>query len=423
MKKILQYTAWLLILLYSSNAFSHPLPNTVIKINVGSKDMVLKLQVPLQDFEIAFKSNVTSNQNPLFFNYFSKHIQIKDKENKSWKMKFIDYKIQLTKADFVGKYKEIVFWLKFIPNKNSAVRDFTIYYDAIMHEIINHQALIYVNSDWENGIHNNSQQIGIIELDVPSNTIYPLHIFLEKGSTWKGFKSTVSLGMKHISEGTDHLLFLLVLLLSAPLLSDGKKWIGKGSTKYSLISILKITTAFTIGHSITLIIGTFGLLNLNTKVVEIVIAISILVTAIHILKPIFPKKEIYIASVFGLIHGLAFATILTNLNLETNKLILSLLGFNIGIELMQLLVILLVMPWLLLISSYKTYKLASFFGATMAGIASIAWIIERSTEKSNFISVYLQNSPNYSMYFVIGLALFSITIEINDKIVKKRSRE
>ena len=90
---------------------------------------------------------------------------------------------------------------------------------------------------------------------------------------------------------------------------------------------------------------------------------------------------------------------------------------------MQLLVILLVMPWLLLISSYKTYKLVSFFGATMAGIASIAWIIERSTEKSNFISVYLQNSPNYSMYFVIGLALFSITIEINDKIVRKRSSE
>jgi hypothetical protein len=419
MKKKLQNIGWLLLLFFSTTVFSHPLPNTVINLNVSATDMLMQIRVPLQDFEIAFKSSVTTNQNILFFNYFSKHVQIKDKENKCWKIEFKSYKIQTTKADFVGKYKEIVFWLKFIPNKNSDIRDFTIYYDAIMHEIINHQAIIYVNSDWKNGIHNNSQQIGIIELDVVSNRIYPLHISLERGSTWKGFKSMVSLGMKHISEGTDHLLFLLVLLISAPLLTDGKKWIGKGGTKYSLISILKIATAFTIGHSITLIIGTFGLLNPNTKAVEIVIALSILVTAIHTIKPLFANKEIYIASAFGLIHGLAFATILTNLNLETNKLILSLLGFNIGIELMQLLFILLVMPWLLLISSYKTYKIVSFFGATMAGTASIAWIIERSTEKSNFISVYLQNSPNYSMYFVVGLALFSIT----NKIVKKSPGE
>jgi HupE / UreJ protein len=414
MKKKTLHSIFFFILSFIANA--HPLPNTVVNLNVQSKNMLMKIQVPLEDFEIAFKHKVTRNQNQLFSQYFSNHIQIKDKESRSWKMEFINYKIQSTEANFVGKYNEIVFWFKFIPNKNSNYKDFTIHYDAILHEISNHQALIYVNSDWENGIHNNSQQIGVIELDVASNTIYPLHISLEKGSNWKGFKSMVVLGMKHISEGTDHLLFLLVLLLSAPLLTDGKKWIGTGNTKYSLIRIIRIATAFTIGHSITLIIGSFGLLNPNTKPVEIIIAISILVTAIHTIKPIFPNKEIYIALAFGLIHGLAFATILTNLNLETNKLILSLLGFNIGIELMQLFAILLVMPWLLLISSYKTYKLVCFFGATIAGIASIAWIIERSTEKSNFISTHLQNSPNYAIYFVIGLAIFSITT----KIIKKK---
>jgi hypothetical protein len=137
MKKKLQHTAWLIILFFSSNAFSHPLPNTVININVASKDMLMKIQVPLQDFEIAFKSKVTINQKNLFSDYFSKHVKIEDENHQFWKLELIDYKIQSTKAEFVGKYNEIIFWLKFIPNKNSNYRDFTIHYDAIMHEIIN----------------------------------------------------------------------------------------------------------------------------------------------------------------------------------------------------------------------------------------------------------------------------------------------
>jgi hypothetical protein len=382
--------------------------------------MLMKIQVPLQDFEIAFKSRVAAHQNDLISLYFLKHIKIEDQNHQLWTQELLRYKVQSAQAAFVGRYKELVFWLKFIPNKDSNRRDFTIHYDAVLHEIINHQALIYVNSDWENGIHNSSQQIGIIELDVPSNTIYPLHISLEQGSNWKGFKSMVALGMKHISEGTDHLLFLMVLLLSAPLLTDGKKWTGLGSTKYSIIRMLKIATAFTVGHSITLAIGSFGFFHPNPKPVEILIALSILVTAIHLIKPIFPHKELYIASIFGLIHGLAFATILTSLTLETNRLLLSLLGFNIGIELMQVLVILLVMPWLLFIGSEKTYRLICYFGATIASIASIAWILERSTEQSNFISSYLQSSPTYSVYFVIGLALFSIGHKISTLFRKKR---
>lgn len=409
----------LITTLFCVNIFAHPLPNTVVNIKVQQQSMLFQIKVPLQDFEIAFKEKIKLNQPKLVVEYFKNHIIIEDKNNQFLKIELVNYNVQKTKAEMVGEYDEVIFNLRFFANKNVDIRNFTLHYDAIMHEIINVQAMVYVTSDWENGIHE-SQQIGVIGLDIPTNKIYPLHISLEKGSTWKGFKSMVGLGMKHISEGTDHLLFLLVLLLSAPILSNGKKWIGKGSTKYSLIRIIRIATAFTIGHSITLIIGSFGLLNPNTKPVEIIIALSILVTSIHTIKPIFPNKEIYIASIFGLIHGLAFATILTNLNLETNKLILSLLGFNIGIELMQLLVIFIVMPWLLLISSYKTYKLVSFFGATIAGIASIAWIIERSTEKSNFISTYLQNSPNYSIYFVIGLAIFSITNKITTTIIKKK---
>ena len=405
-------------LLFSSLLFSHPLPNTVVNLNVQSKNIIMTIQIPLEDFEIAYKSKVTENQNLLLANYFSKHIKIEGANHQFWKMKFNNYQIKKANAAFVGDYKEIQFELQFSTSKNANYRDFTIHYDAIMHEITNHQALVFVNADWENGIHEQAQQIGIIELDVPTNTIYPLHISLEKGSTWKGFKSMITLGMKHISEGTDHLLFLLVLLLSAPLISINKKWVYNGKIKYTIVKILKIITAFTIGHSITLIIGTLTTFNPNSKPVEILIAFSILITAIHALKPIFPNKEIYVACGFGLIHGMAFATILKELHLTTSKLTLSLLGFNLGIEIMQLITIILVMPWLIILSKFKIYKWVRITGALFAIIASIAWLVERYTEKPNFISVPIQNSANYSIWVVLGLACFTFTFLIINKIIK-----
>jgi hypothetical protein len=371
-------------LLFSIFVFSHPLPNTVVNLNVQSKNIIMTIQIPLENFEIAYKSKVTGKQNLQLANYFSEHIKIEDRNHRSWKMKFIAYQINKTKADFVGDYKEIQFNLQFSPKISTNFRDFTIHYDAVMHEITNHQALIFVKTDWENGIHEQAQQIGIIELDVATNTIYPLHISLEKGSNWKGFKSMIALGMKHISEGIDHLLFLLMLLISAPLISINKKWVYNGEIKYTVIQILKIITSFTVGHLITLLIGTLTTFNPNSKLVEILIAFSILITAIHVIKPIFPKKEIYVASGFGLIHGMAFATILKELQLNTDKLVLSLLGFNIGIELMQLIVIILVLPLFVFVSKFKIYKLIRILSASIAIILSIVWLIERYTEKINF---------------------------------------
>ena len=415
MKMQFQKLIYAISLLFTSLLIAHPLPNTVVYLNLQSNSTFMTIRIPLQDFEIAFKNKVTKNQNLLFTKYFLKHIKIKDSNYKTWQMEFVDYKIQPTEAAFVGKYDEIEFTLNFIPSKNTNARDFTIYYDAILHEITNHQALLYVNSDWDNGIHQNSQQIGIIALDVPTNKIYPLHISLEKGSIWKGFKSMIALGIKHISEGTDHLMFILVLLLSAPLISSNNKWVKNQSIKATIIKIVKIITAFTIGHSITLIIGSLTTFNLNPKPIEILIAFSILCTALNAIKPIFNAKEVYIACGFGLIHGMAFATLLKELHLDTNKLVLSLLGFNIGIELMQLFVIVLVMPWIVILSTYKIYKYVRVTGALLASIAALAWLCERCTNQSNNIAVFLQNNLQNGLWFIFGLACFTIIITVTQK--------
>ena len=73
-----------------------------------------------------------------------------------------------------------------------------------------------------------------------------------------GFISIFRLGMRHIAEGTDHLLFLLVLFLPAPLIAVGSRWAGLADMRSSVLRILKIVTAFTVGHSITLALAAFG---------------------------------------------------------------------------------------------------------------------------------------------------------------------
>ncbi len=109
------------------------------------------------------------------------------------------------------------------------------------------------------------------------------------------FSSLFRLGMRHIAEGTDHLLFLLVLLLPAPLLVSGLRWGPPSGVRQSLLRILGIVTAFTIGHSITLSLAALNAVNVPSRPVEVLIAVSILVSAVHACRPIFPGKEAWIA--------------------------------------------------------------------------------------------------------------------------------
>lgn len=185
------------------------------------------------------------------------------------------------------------------------------------------------------------------------------------------------LGMHHIADGTDHLLFLLALLLPAPLLVAGRNWGLSVGTRQSLLRILSIVTAFTIGHSITLTLAAQGAVNVPTRPVEVLIAISILLSAVHAFRPIFPGKEALIAGFFGLIHGLAFAATLGRLGLERWERLAGILAFNLGIETMQMLVVAGILPSLILMSRTRAYPVLRIGGAVFAGVASAGWIVQR----------------------------------------------
>jgi hypothetical protein len=125
--------------------------------------------------------------------------------------------------------------------------------------------------------------------------------------------------------------------------------------------------------------------------VEVLIAVSILVSATHALRPLFPGKEAGISAFFGLIHGLAFGATLSALGLGRWERVAGILAFNLGIETMQLIVVAAVMPVLILMSRTRAYSVCRVGGALVAGVASVGWIAERLFHLPNLAGVVANN--------------------------------
>jgi len=202
---------------------------------------------------------------------------------------------------------------------------------------------------------------------------------LGNGSTLSELGTYVADGVKHIAIGVDHILFLVALLLPAVLIRDGRRWLPVTDMRTAFWSVLKIVTAFTIAHSITLSLASLNVVRLPSRLVESLIAASVLATAVDNIWPFLPRKRWLVAFSFGLIHGFGFASVLADLNLPNSSLLLSLLGFNVGVEIGQLILVALVIPLAYASrrsTAYPRYALQT--GSIAIAALSLGWLVERS---------------------------------------------
>ncbi len=177
----------------------------------------------------------------------------------------------------------------------------------------------------------------------------------------------IQLGIEHILTGYDHLLFLLALIALG------------GALPY----LLKVITAFTVAHSITIALTTFGILKLPVQIIESGIALSIVLVALENIWRRFnaPKLERgrwLVVFAFGLLHGMGFAGILQELEVPSSNLPQAILGFNIGVELGQLAM---VIPAFLLLSWFKKIRWnmpVQYAASAVAMLAGGYWFIERA---------------------------------------------
>lgn len=411
-------TLFFAILFFTSTLFAHPSPNTLIFLDIKANGVAAELRLPVIELGTALSPSAPKTAEQLLGNftdslklYLQSHITPLSMDGQKWSVEVGDMVLEeVENAQERNSLQDIIvkIWLK--PPTGASSRQFILNYDVVMHQVVTHSALVSIRQDWETGIvTEHPAEVGIIAVEPRNNQVFPLTISLESKGLWGGFKSMVGLGMKHISEGTDHLLFLLTLLLAAPLLISGTQWGNFGGTRYAFMRLVKIITAFTIGHSLTLLAGAVGVLRLPSQPIEVLIAISILVSAIHAIRPIFPNREMYVAAGFGLIHGLAFANTLSDLDLDTKAMTLSILGFNIGIEIQQLFVVALTVPSLILLSKQpKVYDIVRIGSSILAGIAAIAWVFQRISGKNSFITEGVENVFAYSRWLILGLASLAV---------------
>ena len=407
-------TRLLLAICAAQLIYAHQQPTTLVVLDVGSDRVSMNLHVPLSELELAFGRDVTQRPErtiqvwgPAFKGYLFDHIQPLTAAGQPWSVQVLDMTVGSAAQTQSGPFQEVFVQLSLIPPAGASLRNFSLHYDVIMHQVVTHKALVSVHSDWASG-RAEPTQVGVIAVNTGTGRIEPLAIQLGEGNWWAGFKGMVSLGAQHIRAGTDHLLFLIVLLLPATLTVSGREWGNFGGSHYSLVRLVKIVTAFTLGHSPTLLAGALHWLALPQQPVEVLIACSILVTAIHAIRPIFPGREAQIAAGFGLVHGLAFATVLADLKLTAGPLALSIFGFNLGIELMQLFVIGCTVPWLILLSMTPAHRWVRIGGAVLAGIAAVGWIVNRVSGESNGIERLMTTVTSFSPLGILILALIAI---------------
>jgi hydrogenase/urease accessory protein HupE len=181
------------------------------------------------------------------------------------------------------------------------------------------------------------------------------------GSNLHTFEQFVVLGMEHIATGYDHLAFLLGLLIATS----------------SLRSLVKVVTSFTVAHSITLALATFDIVVLPSRFTESMIAASIIYVAVENLIRGRAIERYRITFLFGLIHGFGFSNVLREMQLPRANLALSLFSFNLGVEIGQVVFVVLLFPVIedLVASGWK--RLRPAVSVTIACLAAF-WFVQRA---------------------------------------------
>jgi HupE / UreJ protein len=202
---------------------------------------------------------------------------------------------------------------------------------------------------------------------------------LQAPYAWQTLRQYIVEGVWHIWIGFDHILFLMSLLLPAVLVWRQGMW--RPATRFgeAFWDVFKIVTSFTVAHTITLSLATLGAIELPSRWVESAIAASVMLAALNNVFPLVHGRRWTVAFGFGLIHGFGFASVLADLGLPQQTLLLALVGFNVGVECGQLAIVALFLP--LAYAARRTWlyqKLILVLGSLLIVLIALAWFSERA---------------------------------------------
>ena len=395
--------ATLLTLIPAASAQAHSVDSSTIAVRLTDDSAEATVSVALETLDetlgtsYATATELTEGQVEVITEYIDEHLTVTGTDGTTWSETYSDAVVESVEG--IQSFSVDVTFDTGAVDPSSLVID----YDGIIESDASHEAVV-VLTDATGSI----STPGVITASDGTLAI--------GDAVEPGLIDMISYGFHHVLSGADHLLFLTTLLLVAPLVvTRGRRWVPRGGFERSLRIVVSVVTAFTIGHSLTLIAAALDWIALPSGPVEILVAASVAVAALHAIRPLIHGGEVLIAGLFGLVHGLAFAGILTVLGFDGTLSLLTLLAFNVGVELAQLTTVALVFPSIYVISR------TSWGTRIRTGIALVAltaagfWILDRTGVLTSPITGLEETLIDNSWATVAVLAGIAVTAWLTNR--------
>lgn len=250
----------------------------------------------------------------------------------------------------------------------SAPAQLTVDYQLLMASDPRHQGLLRL-------------QVGDLVRPAVFTANSPTQVFaLRSPGRWQGLVADLRSGLWHIWTGVDHLLFLLCLLVPAVLVGAPASGTGTGVATWRpvLLEVLKVVSAFTLAHSITLSAAALHWISLPARLTESMIAASVVLAAGLNLRPVALARRWQAAFGFGLIHGFGLASAMDDMVVPADGLLPTLLAFNLGVEAGQLAVVAALLPLAYALRQRAWYTPVVLRGGSLlVGMVALLWLVER----------------------------------------------
>jgi len=315
---------------------------------------------------ISAEDGLTPEQEESLKQYMASHLSIGDIDG--------EYPLTFVDVNFMEEVQQYLVMHFVLDSPLPAPDELTITYSAIMHAIPEHRGGFHFEYNYRTGVEDNHTQLSSIH--APGRETAQLST--KNNNRMRQLVNFISEGIEHIWIGIDHILFLVTLLLTSVLVRKGRDWQPTDGLKEAVWNVVAVVTVFTVAHSITLALAMKGWVTLPSRFVESVIALSILVVVVDNFYSLLGKYKWSAVFVFGLFHGLGFASVLEDMTVDFQARVLALIGFNIGVEIGQLVIVLAVFPVLYLLRTHSYLNVVLRPASAVIGVVACWWLVQRS---------------------------------------------
>lgn len=366
----------LLIVVSSGNAQAHSSSNSYIIFSTQNQSSVLRADINFRDVDLVFDLDQNKDGKVSWGETLAKTAEIQAWLEQGIQLNTTSQKCSLTQMNMKasdhadGTYLSVEWAVACLGAAQEGPTGLKLRYSLMFDQDNLHRALVKIDLP-------DSQSSAILSPERPEVSLTKAN-----DSLTHVLARYLIEGVWHIWIGVDHILFLLSLLILAFLEPTRKSvihWPAVKNVKTSVLDVLTVVTAFTLAHSITLGLTIFKWLEPSADFIEPVIALSVVAAALNNLLGWAALRRWQLAFAFGLVHGFGFANVLLDLGLPSDQLAIALGGFNLGVELGQIAIVLVFLPLAWTLRHTIFYRWVVVVGGSLAIAAlGLIWTLQRT---------------------------------------------